>query len=123
MNKQNVAKKYFFVMLNFLLVCSVVYLIIHFPTSKKTYTKGEVVEMSGVLNRFVDKCKVDGECSAYVGNYRIVTNPGDIPNTPELGRTDVWNEDVGKIVKVRALVVSNNELTIVGSKDYYLVKK
>lgn len=84
---------------------------------------GDVVEFRGVLTKFDDKCKVDISCIAYVDGFRITINPGDVSDPLPLGESDVWNEDVGKLVSVRAKKIGFKELTIEGSEEYFLLKE
>ena len=44
------------------------------------------------------------------------------PLPDKLGTSDVWVEDIGKRVKVRAQVVDNKELTIIGAEGLYVLK-
>ena len=85
--------------------------------------KGDIIEFEGVLNNFIKTCEVDGVCIAIVDDYEIIVNPGMINPLPDkLGTSDVWVEDIGKRVKVRAQVIDNKELTIIGAEGLYVLK-
>jgi len=85
--------------------------------------KGEIIEFEGVLNNFITTCQNDGVCVAIVDDYEIIINPGMIDPFPDkLGTSDVWADDIGKKVKVRAQVVDNKELTIIGAEGLYVLK-
>ena len=87
------------------------------------WQKGEIIEFEGVLNNFIKTCEVDGVCIAIVDDYEIIVNHGMINPLPDkLGTSDVWVEDIGKRVKVRAQVVDNKELTIIGAEGLYVLK-
>lgn len=73
------------------------------------------------MTAFNDSCKVDAACVATVSGYEIIVNPGDIGPVIR-GKTDVWSEDIGKTVKVRARKVDSSTLTIEGDESYFVLK-
>ena len=79
-----------------------------------------VIEFEGMLTDFNDACYYDGYCVAHVNGYTIITGMGDSPTPPPMGVSDVSMQDIGKQVKVRARKTSATELTISGSKTFYV---
>ncbi|KKS83955.1 MAG: hypothetical protein UV59_C0029G0027 [Candidatus Gottesmanbacteria bacterium GW2011_GWA1_43_11] len=92
------------------------------PVSIPTQTTNiseEVIEFEGKLTKFNDNCKVDASCEATVNGYIIITNPGDV-QVSALGESDIWSDDIGKKVKVRAKRLDNKTLTLVGDSSLYV---
>lgn len=81
---------------------------------------GEIVEFSGVLNNFDDRCSVDYTCIAYVDDKEIITNPGDTINNLKYGKSEVWNDDVGSKVMVRAIKIGPQKYTLVGDDSLFV---
>lgn len=81
-----------------------------------------VEEFSGVVTAFTSTCEVDGACVAVVDGKTILTNPGDVGNVIKLGKSDVWKNDIGMKVKVRAIHLEGNQYTLVGREDLYVLK-
>ncbi len=81
-----------------------------------------IIELTGRMTDFNTSCIVDAACTATVNGYTIVVNPGMVQHPVEVGQSDVGKEDIGKTVSVRALKIGPRDLTIVGSKDYYVLK-
>jgi len=97
---------------------------IEIPLPSPTATPdARVLEFEGTLTDFDERCAVDAQCKAFVNGYEIIVNPGFVIDRSVIGESNVWVEDIGKTVKVRALKVSDGVLTIVGSLDYYVLVK
>ena len=79
----------------------------------------EIFEFEGKLTKFDDSCKVDATCKAVANEYTIITNPGDV-GVPAIGTSDIWTDDVGKTVKVRAKRVNDKNFTLVGDSTLYV---
>lgn len=82
---------------------------------------GDIIEFQGPLTAYDDSCKFDAQCVATVGEYKIITNPGLVPNAI-VGQSDISTADIGHQVKVKAKVILDNQLTIIGDKQLYVLK-
>lgn len=92
--------------------------LVSIPT-QTTNINEEIVEFEGKLTKFNDNCKVDASCEATVEGYIIITNPGDV-QVPTVGESDIWSDDIGKKVKVRAKRLNDKTLTLVGDSSLYV---
>lgn len=99
-------------------------------TSEIIYsTDSTTVKFEGIITNAKNDCWADGMCSIEV-NHKwwivIAEGLGDPSLIPiESGKTTGIrftknNESIGKIVAVHAKIKENNQLTLNGSKDYYV---
>lgn len=108
-----------------LLICFGVFfgtyrILTHIPYSSSN-ANGAIVEFTGVLTAFDDGCTLDSACIAHIdGVKQVMTNPGDIEYIKPVGKSDVWNKDVGKVVKVRAIKTGINVYTLLGDDSLYV---
>lgn len=89
---------------------------------------GQIREFTGKLTDFDSSCAFDSQCIAEIdGKYSVLTNPGLVISTDgeklKLGKSDVGEEQIGKMVKVRAIQESENGYTIVGDESLYVLLK
>lgn len=84
-------------------------------------SEGEIVTFSGTLTDFDSSCAFDGQCIAYVDDYEIIISPGLSIAGTIVGSSDVNADHIGRNVRVRAQVVSDNQLTIVGDASLYVL--
>lgn len=84
-------------------------------------TEGEIITFSGTLEDYQSDCAFDGQCIAFVESYEIIIIPGFTTPDIVLGSSDVNSDHIGRKVRVRAKVVSDNLLTIVGDESLYVL--
>ncbi len=90
------------------------------PATQPVTDVNGVVTYEGTMTAFDNRCYVDAQCIATVGDYTIEVSPGMVGEVI-LGKSDVNDDTIGKKVKVRAKKVTDNELTIVGDESYYVL--
>lgn len=79
------------------------------------------VEFKGVLTDFDAMCAVDGRCMATIdGNKTVTTNLGLTVEKYVVGESEVWSDDVGKPVQVKAKYLGDNHYTLVGDESLYI---
>lgn len=86
--------------------------------------EGEEVEIQtfkGVLVDFDDGCTVDMLCIAYVDENTIYVDSGLMPEPQhERGENQVWTDDIGKMVEVRAIKTGSNSYSLMGDNSLYI---
>jgi hypothetical protein len=107
-----------------LIFITLITIIIHQAIQNKAFKNedtqvGDIVIFSGVLVDFNESCSVDASCIAYVDNKEIITNPGMVKDPVYIGHSNVWTENIGEIVEVKAIKTGSNKYSIAGDSKKY----